>query len=220
MLLPCVHVLYVLGELTPLMCHIRWHKKYMFHYGKCDTVTAALKRLAMDVPIGVPMDETVVKHSMDDVSEFPSPINGVTKEDFEDAVEFVQKYEDSKKETKHIDSVDETNQNCLLQQETLFSPARICAEQEVEDIACISNTASPRTYRDCLKIFNLVHNHFSGVPNGYKKLCSALFDAYNESLSSVATNSTKGSTRVCQILSFPEIHLSPRRSRKRSAGFL
>ena len=74
--------------------------------------------------------------------------------------------------------------------------------------------------RDCLKIFNLVHNHFSGVPNGYKKLCSALFDAYNESLSSVATNSTKGSTRDCQILSFPEIHLSPRRSRKRSAGFL
>jgi DNA integrity scanning protein DisA with diadenylate cyclase activity len=166
------------------------------------------------------MDETVVKHSMNDVSEFPSPINFVTKEDFEDAVKFVQKYEDSKKETKHIDSVDETNQNCLLQQETLFSPARIRAEQEVEDIACISNTASPRTYRDCLKIFNLVHNHFSGVPNGYKKLCSALFDAYNESLSSVATNSTKGSTRVCQILSFPEIHLSPRRSRKRSAGFL
>jgi len=98
--------------------------------------------------------------------------------------------------------------------------ARIQAEQEVEDVASIVSTKSPRTYRDCLKIFNLVHNHFSGVPNGYMKLCSAFFDAYNDSLSSIAAASSKSSNIDCQILSFPEIYLSPRRSRKRSAGFL
>ena len=185
-----------------------------------NAITAALKRLATDVPIGVPMDGTSLKNSMDDANEYPSSINGITTEDFENAVAFVRKHEESKKEAEQLDMVDETSHNCLLEQETLFLPARIRAEQEVEDVASIVSTKSPRTYRDCLKIFNLVHNHFSGVPNGYKKLCSALFDAYNDSLSSIAATSSKSSNIDCQILFIPEIHLSPRASRKRSAGFL
>ena len=34
-------------------------QKVHFPLQKCDTITAALKRLAMDVPIGIPMDETL-----------------------------------------------------------------------------------------------------------------------------------------------------------------
>ena len=85
MLLPCAHVLLICQELMHIMSQIRWHKSYMFHYGKADNVTATLKQLAALVPIGVPVEGTAFLKSMTSVESqadfcYPKPISGTTIE--------------------------------------------------------------------------------------------------------------------------------------------
>jgi hypothetical protein len=58
MLLPCSHVLYVVGQLTPQLCHIRWHKSYMFHWEKSEEITMLLKHLSATVAVSVPAEGT------------------------------------------------------------------------------------------------------------------------------------------------------------------
>ena len=78
----------------------------------------------------------------------------------------------------------------------------------------------PTSYRDCLKVFNFVYNHFQSLPSGRNNLCSALFEAYNKSIANLSNKTEKQVNDSAKVVSFPETHISSAVKRKCTAGFL
>jgi hypothetical protein len=83
-------------------------------------------------------------------------------------------------------------------------------------MANIDSCNSSPSYRDCLKAFNFVYNHFQTQTNGTKKLLSSIWEAYNVSVESISGNTQS----TGNLVSFPEVHKNAVNARKRTAGYL
>jgi len=202
-------VLHIVGDVSSTMCHIRWHKNYMFHYERQDDVTATLKELARYIPIGVPVEGSkfLLEVSMQDHS-LPCKIREMSDANYEAVINML-----SSKNDVQSSIGEETSSNIGdttgLSQELFMSPARAMMENH-ED-----RNSSP-SCRDCLKAFNFVYNHFQTQPNGSQKLLTSIWEAYNSSVESMSSNHPK----VGNVISFPEVQKSSVNSRKRTAGYL
>ena len=210
MLLPCCHILHIVGDVSSNMCHIRWHKSYMFHYERQDEVSGTLKELAKFIPIGVPVEGTTFMLELlsSENNSFPCKVQGISDENYETFVNMLHSMDDL-----HSFADDDTSANLNnvpgLSQELFMSPTRAMMEHGKD---CNSSPS----YRDCLKAFNFVFNYFQNQRNGSHKFLSAIWDVYNSSIASTsASNNTTGN-----VISFPEVQTTSVNIRKRTAGYL
>ena len=221
MLLRCCHVIHVAGEVLPTMCHIRWHKSYMFHYGKNEQITSAMRELATDVPIGVPIAGTkFLQRTLNEsvsASLCPQRPNGVSEGNYllltkllADTEYLVSSSnENSNDDLSMSQEVDFTlTDKAGVCQEVIFSPRRVLMSDTL--------SSDNPSYRDCLKVFNFVFSHSQSSKSGTKNLISSLWGHYNE----LVRLTTDAPNRNSIVVSFPEVMKSSKFNRKRSAGFL
>jgi hypothetical protein len=65
MLLPCSHILKLSQDIMATMCHLRWHKCYMFLYQCSCEVSETMSKLFDHECIGVPIRNTTFFESID-----------------------------------------------------------------------------------------------------------------------------------------------------------
>jgi hypothetical protein len=193
----------------------------MFHYGKNEQITSAMRELATDVPIGVPIAGTkFLQRTLNEsvsASLCPQRPNGVSEGNYLLLTKLLDDNDylaSSNNEYSHDDSsvhqeIDSTvNDKAGISQEVIFSPRRVLMSDTL--------SSDNPSYRDCLKVFNFVFSHSQSSKSGTKNLISSLWAHYNELVRLTTDAPNTNST----VVSFPEVMKSSKFNRKRCAGFL
>jgi hypothetical protein len=201
------------------MCHIRWHKQYLFHYGTSTNIHDTLLKLTEIHPLGVPIQNTEWFNSyLNQLGiNLPCPVG-----DCDDIImtAIISAHEGTVSINVDDEETDEYN-ICAssVVSEVCFSPYRLLqARQSTPLKGNVCNDAKGLTYNDTIKIFNMVFNLMETQPHGVHHLQQQLWSTYHDTVkknSQTGDNIPKG-----QVISLPAVFTSPNGTRKHTAGII
>jgi hypothetical protein len=205
----------------------------MFHWEKSEEITQLLKHLSATVAVGVPVEGTMF---FDNIDNYIGDVNFTTPQKLWDTSDYeftkllairrhlkgnshtsiacidVQEEDSSPSDEDHSQS----EHGSLLLQEAVLSPMRML--HEYDDV--VPDSSSPKSYHDCLKVFNFVFNYCKTQKGSTEILCNAMWEVYNNNVTALTTKNKNARNEAADIVSFPAVHTGSKSKRQKTAGYL
>jgi len=215
MLLPCSHILKLSQEVMATMCHLRWHKCYMFLFQRNSEVTDTMSKIRDHECIGVPIRNTSFFESVatSNSISFPVPLYDCDVKAMQEIIQLHIKTNTDNLQHNQVGDADvndlqSVHEATSINTEVVFSPTRILLGSKQNE------KQKELNYSETLKIFNVVFNLMESKPNGINEMQHTLWSLYHDTIkeSSVTPKGT--------IVSLPVVCNNGKTKRKRTAGVL